>query len=371
MSAKRRRRWPWVLGALLVAGASTGAALAARRPQEPLDPALIVTARRTELAVEVIDVGRIEAKRRVEIQSKVAGRVAEVLVREGDRVAAGAPLLRLDSRDFARQVAREKASLDRARAALAFSELDRNRKRQGLVHGVAPRADVDLAEHAARLASIDVAASRVALATARDKLNDARITAPISGTILSRSIEPGEMVVPGIESAFEKRALLVLADLSKLVVQVELNQIDVARVKLGQKVTLEVDAIAGERFAAKVTEIAPASVKPPGKELEVFPVEAVLERADPRIKPGMTADVRIHVSARPSVIALPIEAVRRDGAQAFVTRVVAGPRGDEKERAGVTLGAKNDRFVEIASGLGEGDRVLVDPAPADANETKI
>jgi HlyD family secretion protein/macrolide-specific efflux system membrane fusion protein len=368
---RRRRRWPWLLGALVLAAASGGAALAARRPNEPIDPALIVTATRSELAVEVVDVGRIEAKRQVEIESKVPGRVAEVLVREGDRVAAGAPLIRLDTRDFARQVAREKSSLDRARAALAFSELDRERKLRGAEQGVASRVDADLARHTARLAGIDVAASRVALATARDRLRDARIAAPIAGTVLRRAIEPGEMVTPGIESTFEKRSLLTLADLSELVVRVELNQIDVAKVRLGQRVTLEVDAIPGERFRATISEIAPASIKPPGKELDVFPVEALLEKSDPRIKPGMTADVRIHVSARPRVIALPIEAVRREGERSFVTRVVAGERGDAKERTEVQVGARNDRLVEIVSGLGEGERVLVDPPSAEANETKI
>jgi RND family efflux transporter MFP subunit len=268
-------------------------------------------------------------------------------------------------------VAREKTALDRARAAREFAELDRTRKRQGAAQGVASRVDADLAEHAARLAAIELSASKVALATATDRLKDARITAPMSGTILRRAIEPGEMVTPGVESTFEKRSLLTIADLSELVIEVELNQIDVAKVELGQRVTLEVDALSGERFVARVTEIAPASIRPPGKELDVFPVEALLEKADPRIKPGMTADVRIHVSERPKVITLPLEAVRREGEKSIVTRIVSGERGDTKERAEVVVGARNDRSFEIVSGIAEGERVLIDPASADANETKI
>ncbi len=331
----------------------------------------MVVAARGPLAVEVIDVGRIEALHQVEIESKVPGRVSRVLVDEGDRVRAGDELILLDTRDFSRAVAREQTELRHARARLSFSKLERERKRRGSRDGIVSGVERELGEHQAALAAIDVERARVALSVARDRLRDARIEAPISGTVIRRAIEPGEMVVPGVESTFEKRSLLTIADLSQLVVRIELNQIDVAQVRLGQRVTLSLDALPGVQCSAKITEIAPASVKLPGKELEVFPVQALLDRADPRIKPGMTADVRIHVLERPNVLSLPLEAVRREGDKARVTRVLEDDAGPRTEQIEVVLGVRSDRSVEISSGLAEGDRVLIDPASAADNEAKL
>jgi HlyD family secretion protein/macrolide-specific efflux system membrane fusion protein len=85
----------------------------------------------------------------------------------------------------------------------------------------------------------------------------------------------------------------------------------------------------------------------------------------------MTADVRIHVSERPQALSLPIEAVRREGGKSFVTRVREGERGAVKERVEVVLGVRTDRVVEVVSGISEGERVLLDPASAADNETRI
>lgn len=371
LSPGRRRRWPWIAAALVALAAAGGVVVQSRAAPEPLDPALIVTAARAPLAIEVIDVGRVRPLEQVEIESKVAGRVARVLVDEGDRVAAGDVLIELERRDFSRAVARELSALRRARALYAHTQRDVARRSLGAREGLVTGVDLELAEHQRELARLDLGAARVGLASARDRLADARITAPAAGTVIRRSIEPGEMVVPGVESTFEKRSLLTIADLSRLIVEVELNQIDVAKVRIGQRVSVTLDALPNERFSARVTEIAAASVRPPGKELDVFPVEALLERSDPRIKPGMTADVRIHVEERSGVVSLPLEAVRRDAGKAFVERVVDGERGPVTERVEVVLGLENDRAVEIAAGLSEGDRVLVAPPSAEDNETRI
>jgi membrane fusion protein, macrolide-specific efflux system len=368
---RRRKRWPWLLALGAVVAAGSTVAFARRSHGEPIDPALVVTAARARLAIEVVDVGRIEAASQVEIESKLPGRVARVLVDEGDQVAAGARLILLDRRDFLRVAARERTARERARATLAFADLEQDRKRRGLAEGLVSRAEHELALHSTELAKIELAAAGVALEAARDRLRDAEITAPISGTVIRRAIEPGEMVAPGVESRFEKRSLLTIADLSRLIAKLELNQIDVAKVRLGQPVSLVVDALPGERFSATIREIAPASVRPPGKEHDVFPVEAQLETADPRLRPGMTADVRIQVSERLHALSLPIESVRREGDKTFVTRLRDERRGPLRERVEVVLGARTDRTVEIVSGLTEGDRVLLDPASAADNETRI
>jgi macrolide-specific efflux system membrane fusion protein len=363
--ARRRRAWPYVAVALVLLGA--GSAYALRAPkQEIIDQTLVVTAKRAPLAIEVVDVGRIEAFEEVEILSKVAGRVAEVLVKDGDTVKKGDPLVILDPRDFRRIVARERALLDTAQAKVAYAQRNVARKRELAKEGLLSALDLDVAERELELMELDVKTARVILTQAEDRLRDSRIVAPASGTAIRRKIEPGEMVIPGVESTFEKRALLMIADLSRLIVKIECNQIDVAKVRLGQRVTATFDGLPGERFAAHVTEIAPASTK--AKELDVFPIKAELDEPDARIKPGMTADVRIHIEEKPQAITVPIESVRREAGKAFVKRVVEREKTKRTERVEVILGIENDRFAEVLSGLGEGEQILLDPPATKAEK---
>jgi multidrug efflux pump subunit AcrA (membrane-fusion protein) len=174
-------------------------------------------------------------------------------------------------------------------------------------------------------------------------------------------------------STFDDKSLLMVADMSTLLAKADLNQIDVAKVKLGQEVTLTLDALPGKTYKAKITKIAPASTLPKGKDVEVFPVEATLDPSSlSDIKPGMTADVKIHVETRKNVLKLPIEAVVKEKGQTFVNKLTNNPsgKGPATARLDIQGGARNDREQEILSGLTEGDQVLIKPPSAEANEFK-
>jgi multidrug efflux pump subunit AcrA (membrane-fusion protein) len=104
----------------------------------------------------------------------------------------------------------------------------------------------------------------------------------------------------------------------------------------------------------------------------VFPVEAELTSADGQIKPGMTADARIHLEKKPGVLTLPVEAILKENKKTQVLRVVTGADGKQTtEKVDVTLGTRNDREVEVVTGLQEGARVLVSPPSAAENERKM
>jgi membrane fusion protein, macrolide-specific efflux system len=297
-----------------------------------------------------------------------------VLVDEGARVKKGQLLLYLDPNDFNRAVTRAKSDVDREQAGLDLATITWERKKRAFAERGVAQADVDLAEGEVKTRKATLAQARAALATTNDQLRYSRIVAPMDGIITQRTIRPGETVVPGFAATLDDRSLMVLSDMAALIAKTELNQIDVAKVKLGQRVTLTLDALPGKKFTAKVTKIAPASTLPKGKEVEVFPVEATLDPAGTEvIKPGMTADVKIHVETRPGVLRLPIEAVVKEKGKSYVTRITDDPRGGgrtRKSRVEVKTGARNDRDLEITDGVAAGDRVLIRPASADANEWK-
>jgi HlyD family secretion protein/macrolide-specific efflux system membrane fusion protein len=351
-----------------------------------LDQSLLVTVKRGDLEIAVIETGKVQPREKVEVKSKVAGQVERVLVEEGAHVKRGELLLKLDPTDYRRDQARAQADVAKAEADVAaaknqleFAQLSLDRRKRGLeTRGVA-QADVDQAATdlkaktvAVRTSEVILSGARVALGAAEDRLRYTQIAAPMDGTVIQRGIEPGETVVPGVQATFEGKPLLTVADLSTLIVKADLNQIDVAKVKLGQSVTLTLDALPGKKYQAKVTKVAPASTQPKGKDVEVFPVEATLASADGDIKPGMTADVRIHIETKGKVMSLPIEAVAKESGKSFVTKVLAGEKGKQRtEKVEVQLGARNDRDVEILSGIAEGDQILIKPASAAENEYKM
>jgi membrane fusion protein, macrolide-specific efflux system len=302
----------------------------------------------------------------------VAGQVMRVLVDEGTHVHRGELLVMLDPTDYERDVARAEAELTQAEATRDYARQNLTRKRTGISANVLPASELDAAEHQYRTGEAALRSARVALGAARDRARYTKIDSPIDGTVIQRGIEVGEVVTPGVQATFEGKPLLTVADLSILLVLVDLNQIDVAKVQLGQRATLTLDALPKQTYEAKVTRIAPASVRREHEQVDVFPIEAQLLAPDAAIKPGMTADVRIHLESKRDVITLPIEAVREDGSGAQVTRLITNPKGKEaRESVPVTLGARSDREVEVTSGIQPDDRILVDPASAAKNELKL
>ncbi len=367
----KRRRWIWLVVLVLLAGG--GVLFAKKRSStEELDRALIVTLKKADLAIDVVETGKVQPRERADIKSKVAGQVQAVYVEEGAKVKTGTLLLRLDPTDYRRDVESRQAEVAQAKNALEFAQLSLERRQRGLeARGVA-QADVDAALNEVKTRTVSLHLAQVALNVAEDRLRYTQIVAPIDGTVIERGIRPGEVVTPGVQATFEGKALLTIADLSTLIVKADLNQIDIAKCQLGQKVTVTLDALPGKTYEAKLTKIAPASITVKGKEVEVFPVEATLELADSAIKPGMTADVRIHIDVRRGVVALPIEAVVKDAGKSYVTRVVKGDHGKEAtDKIEVKVGARNDREIEITSGVASGDRVLIKPASSSENEYKM
>ena len=368
---RRRRRWPWLVLLLLIVG---GYALARRRNAGPkdLDASLLVTVKKGDLEIEVVETGKVEPREKVEVKSKVAGQVERVFVEEGQKVKRGQLLLRLDTTDYRREVSRTDADVAQAKNGLEFAQLTLERKKRGLeARGVA-QADVDLAQNDVKSRQVSLQTAGVAHDAALDRLHYCEIPSPMNGTVIARGVQPGEVVTPGVQATFEGKALLTVADLSQLLVRAELNQIDVAKVKLGQTVSVILDALPGKKYKGTITRIAPASVTPKGKDVDVFPVEATLSTVDDQIKPGMTADARIHIETRAGVLKLPIEALAKEKDKYIATRVTAiAPAQQTTEPIEVKVGARNDRELEVLSGLKEGDQVLIKPASSSENEAKF
>jgi membrane fusion protein, macrolide-specific efflux system len=364
---KRRLTWlgMFVLllgGGLLIARGSSGGTAAAT------DKSLLATVKKIDLEVVVLETGRVEPLLQTQIKSKVGGQVTQVEVEEGARVKKGHVLLRVDPTDYRRDVARVEAEIAQLRETVNYSLIKLDRSEKARAVEVAPAQELDQSRHEAALSRAQLKAAEVALATARDRLRYTEIDAPFDGTVIQRNVQPGEVVVPGMTATMEGRPLLMLADMSVLLVKTDLNQIDVARVKKGLKAQVTLDALPDKKFTATVTRVAAAAVTV--NQRDTFPVEAALDANQDlsAIKPGMTADVRILIEKKPGVLVLPIEAVVTEKGKSLVHRLVPSPDKSKAPRTSeqaVVLGARNDREVEITTGIKEGEQVMIKPPKAN------
>jgi HlyD family secretion protein len=285
---------------------------------------------RRDVVQSVVASGRVATPNRVDIGSQIVGTVEKVPVAEGETVKAGQTLIVLESSEARANEAQAVATLANARA-----QLERNRRLNA--QGFVGKSALDDA-----VRTFEV--SRTQLDAARAKLAYYTIQAPADGTLIARDVERGELVQPG-------KTLLVLAPAGETQIVLQIDERNLARLRLGQKALASADAYPEQRFAAEVVYINP------GVDAQRGTVEVKLRVPDPPayLRQDMTASVDIEIERRLATLALPAEAVHEaNGASPWVL-LVANGRAVRKD---VKVGMRGEAWVEIRGGLAEGDVVV-------------
>jgi RND family efflux transporter MFP subunit len=189
-------------------------------------------------------------------------------------------------------------------------------------------------------------------------LDKMKLTAPIPGLVIFLEVWKGgtRSKVQEGDSPWPGQGLIELPDLSTMIVETNVSEVDVSKIETDQKVEITLDAIPGPVFSGTITDISTlAHTKDRGSQINVFDVEVEIDSADERLKPGMSAKADIIINVYEDVISVPIEAVfERDD-----TTIVYTPGG---KKMPIALGARNDEAVIVTSGLEEGDDIaLIDP----------
>jgi len=195
----------------------------------------------------------------------------------------------------------------------------------------------------------DIAAIEARIAAAQATLNLAHLTAPFSGTITEVKVKPGDQVAPGTVA-------IRIDDLSRLLVDVRISEVDVNRIQVGQDANLLFDAILNKTYRGKVIEVSPVGTVTQG--VVDFIVTIELTDADQDVKPAMTAAVNIVVNQLSDVLLVPNRAVRLSGGK----RIVYVLRNGQPETVPITLGASSETHSEVLEGdLQVGDLVILNP----------
>lgn len=288
---------------------------------------------------------RVATLSRVDVGSTLTGRVAQVLVREGAQVRADEVLVRLETDELNAALAQAVAAERQADATLQAAQATLQRGRQLVAQGFYSAAQLDEAQRAVDVAVAQRGSARAAVAAARARLTQAVLVAPADARVLSRQVEPGQIVQPG-------KALLSLAltGPTQLVAQVDERFLD--QLQTGQQAAVVADAFAGQRFAAKILSIAPVVDAQRGAIEVKF---TLLQEPPAFLREDMTLSVEVETGRREQALALPLAVLRH--AQGDTAQVLVAVDGVALERQ-LRLGLRTLAAVEVLDGLRAGDAVL-------------
>ncbi len=329
----------------------------------------IVASRDISFAISAA--GEITPAEQVSVRPEISGRIDQLPVDIGDRIKKGAILFTLDDTDLQteksqRQIEIEGSKLQVTGARLAMEKTELNFRRnqelaarklvsQEVFDNI--KLELDVAKNAHDIAKNTLERSQKALQTVEDKLAKTKITAPFDCTILTRPVSVGQAVsgASGVNSGTE---VLTIADLGELIINAHINQADVTRMTVNQRVEIEVEAVAGLKLIGRVDRIAPQATIRNG--IKGFATRIIVKNdEDSGVRPGMTANLTIPLQSADNVIALPLAAVFTDQGNRFAYV----KQGDKFARVPILIGVSDYDFAEVTQGLQGGETVsLVTPA---------
>ncbi len=333
--------------------------------------------------------GYVVARTRASVSAKVAGRLEWLGVSEGSRIEKGEVIARLENADYVAQVTQAEAALATTRAQLAEAEADRDQARRDAQRVREIRSqnrelisdrDLDAAESRAtqsaaraRAASARVDAAVAGLRFARANLENTTVRAPFSGTVLRKEAEVGEVVAPSVGGGLTRGAVVTMADLDTLEVEVDVNEAYIGRVRRDQPARITLDAYPDATFRGQTRQVVPTADR---QRATVQVKVSILDR-DPRILPEMAA--RVDFLEPEAAAPGPAAAVPRIRAPAAAVRVENGQtvvwivRDGRLEQRAVQAGPVSGGFREIRSGLSGGELLLVSgvDAPRPGMSVKV
>jgi len=353
------------------------------------------TVERRELVSAVTASGRIEAESQVDISADITGRIVDIAVQEGDVVTKGQYLIQIDPAQYLSSVTRLEGLLASQQASQIQAQTNRDQAKRQLDRWVEMRKinaalvsqeqveqaqqqyDVAVANYAAAQAGVDQA--RGSLSEARDQLAKTKLVSPITGRVVRLPVEEGEVAVPGTFSR-ETGRLMTIADLSRILAKVKVDETDVVRVHLGDSVEVSIDAFPDSTFPGRVTKISNAATvaatsNSSSDRAVDFDVEVTLDAPPGGIRPDLSATARIVTDTRNEALSIPIIALTVRQHEDLPNELKPeAARPQDRDREGVfvvqngvatfrpvRVGIAGDEHFEVLEGLGAGDSIVAGP----------
>jgi len=380
-----------IAAVILLVAAVAGFAIFKRKPEISYRTAKV---ERGAIVAKVAATGNLSAVITVQVGTQVSGTIQKLYVDYNSRVKKGQAIAEIDPALFRAAVEQAQgnylsAEANKMKARIALDDAERTLKRNKklLSDGILSQGDFDATDTAYQtaLAALkgaegSVAQTKGALLQARTNLNYSVIRSPVDGVVISRAIDVGQTVA----ASFQTPTLFTIAqDLTKMQIEVSVDEADISRIKLDQKASFTVDSYPEQSFKGKVVQIRSAPIIT--QNVVTYAVVVNVDNTDMKLKPGMTANVSIEVARKEDCLKLPPAALRfkpKDSKiddakekrpQGQKTADGGKPGGKDKGQRVYTLkegkpvavqiktGIANNTGIEMAEGsLKEGDEVIVE-----------
>ncbi|HET6778669.1 MAG TPA: efflux RND transporter periplasmic adaptor subunit, partial [Gemmatimonadales bacterium] len=282
--------------------------LSACKKEQPPVTYQAVPVERRDIVVSAQASGTVQPDTTVEVKSKASGEILELAVETGQVVKRGALMVRVDPRIPRNAVAQAQADLEVAQARLTNASSQRRRadelfKSQSITEQEHEQALLDYAN-----ANAEVIRARVAVDNARDQLDDTNVRAPINGTIIEKQVERGQVISSPTNDVGGGTVLLKMADLNLVQVRTLVDETDIGKIQPGQRATVTVEAFPSRPFSGTVLKIEPQAQTE--QNVTMFPVLVRIDNKEGLLRPGMNAEVEVHVGRRDDVLTVPNAALR-------------------------------------------------------------
>ena len=353
----KKKRWIWLALGVVVLGAALVAARGREKtdPKEKQSPFRLGKVLQEDLQVSVREVGVVDPVTKVDVKSAVSGRVISLRVREGAVVKTGDVLAEVEPDvNQAQTLSDVQAGLTQAQLKLQDAEREYAMQKalfdQGLLGSdafkqVKNNREIAIENLRAAKTRYQIVEDRGIPISGNASSQNARVTAPMSGVVIKKGVELGETVTSGVSSFNAGTVLFTVADLKSLIIRVNLNEVDIAKVHVGQPVRITLDAYPQKIFTGRVSFVAPSADLV--DKIKVFKIEVTLDQLADAFRTGMSANVEILGEKRDKAISIPLEALQKRDGQTIAYRLKGGLKPQQVAAAKDGLTGRN-KFIWLS-----------------------
>ncbi len=297
--------------------------------------------------------GDVMPDTQLDVKPQVGGLIKALHVEPGDVVKAGEVLVEIDDRDILSEQASAKTEIDGATLSVTKSERNFERAKDLFEAKLISQEAFDNLSSELDIARNTIIKAERQMQLVNDKLSKTKVLAPSDGTVLTVPVVEGQVAIAAA-SVNSGTTLMSIANLSKLMVETHVNQVDVSKLAMKQQVKLLAESLKDEEMQAEITFIAPVATIRNG--IKGFTVRAAIQQVTARMRPGMTVQMTIPVAHAGDAVAVPISAVFKGSGN---SRVVYVRNGTKTEKRAVKVGVSNTEHAQILKGVNVGEEILL------------
>ena len=297
--------------------------------------------------------GDVMPDTQLDVKTQVGGLIKALHVEPGDVVKAGEVLVEIDDRDILSEQASAKTEIDGATLSVTKSERNFERAKDLFEAKLISQEAFDNLSSELDIARNTIIKAERQMQLVNDKLSKTKVLAPSDGTVLTVPVVEGQVAIAAA-SVNSGTTLMSIANLSKLIVETHVNQVDVSKLAMKQQVKLLAESLKDEEMQAEITFIAPVATIRNG--IKGFTVRAAIQQVTARMRPGMTVQMTIPVAHAGDAVSVPISAVFKGSGN---SRVVYVRNGTKTEKRPVKVGVSNTESAQILQGVNVGEEILL------------